>query len=268
MLLRYAAVTVASCVALVAGLLLLSPILDVREIQIRRADPRIDAEHIRDALKPFFGEHLLFLSPEQIRYAVRKAVPDIQDVSVTKHYPSTLMLTVTPDPIVARLLIDAPAGSSSGQPDTSVLAGTGTVMTATGATDAPATADYLTDKGIYMAYLPSQVRTGTGLLDLHIVDWGVRPESGKPLVESGILLTMQAAEAQLHNEFGLRTESRTIYLRAREFHIRVPGYSLWFDLRSPLEAQLSRYRTFVQYIGVKAVKDYVDLRIRTMIVYK
>lgn len=256
-LLRYAAVTVTSLVLLIAGLLLFSPILDVREIQIRRADPRIDAEQIRQALKPFFGEHLLFITPEQVRHAVKQSVPDIADVQVDKNYPSTLVLGVTPDPIVARLLIENPG----------VAAGTGAVS-GSGAVDTPVTADYLTDKGLYMAYQPSQVRSGTGLLDLHIVDWGVRPEAGKPLVESGLLLSMQKAEQQLQAEFGLKTESRTIYLRAREFHIRVPGYSLWFDMRSPVDEQFQRYRTFLQYIGLKNVKDYIDLRIRNMVVYK
>jgi hypothetical protein len=176
-------------------------------------------------------------------------------VTVTKQYPSTLILGVTPDPLIARLIIEAP----------DVPAGTG-ALTGTGA--APATADYLTDEGVYMAYLPSQVRSGTGLLDLHIVDWGVRPESGKPLVNSGLLLAMKEAEGTLQSEFGLDTESRTVFLRAREFHIKVPGYSLWFDLRSPLDEQFARYRTFLQYVGAAKATQYVDLRIRKMIVYK
>lgn len=264
LLLRYAAISVTSMVLLVAGLLLFSPILVVREIQIRRADPRIDAEQIRQALKPFFGDHLLFITPEQVRHAVEQAVPDIAAVQVDKSYPSTLVLGVTPDPIVARLLIENP----------DVPAGTGAIS-GSGAIDAPVTADYLTDQGLYMAYQPNQVRlpteqagSGIGVLDLHIVDWGVRPEPGKPLVESGLLLTMQKAERQLQTEFGIQAESRTIYLRAREFHIRVPGYSLWFDLRSPIDEQFGRYRTFLQFIGLKNVKDYIDLRIRNMVVYK
>lgn len=258
LLLRYIAVTAGSLVVLIVGLLLFSPLLDVREIQIRRADPRIDAEQIRSALKPFFGEHLLFLAPEHIRHAVEAAVPDVEDVSVTKQYPSTLVLDVTPEPIVARLLIDNPPGASTGS---GILAGSGAV-------DAPVLADYLTDQGIYMTYQPSQVHSGSGVLDLHIVDWAVRPEPGKPLVESGLLLAMDDAETQLLKEFGLQTESRTVYLRAREFHIRVPGYSLWFDLRSPLDEQIGRYRTFIQYIGLKNVREYVDLRIKNMVVYK
>ncbi len=229
--------------------------MDVREIQIRRADPRIDAEQIRNALDPFFGQHLLLLAPEQIRHAVEAAVPDVREVSVTKQYPSTLVLAVTPDPVVARLLIENP-GAAVG---TGAVAGSGALSGAV---------DYLTDEGVYMAYLPGQVRTGTGLLDLHVVDWAVRPESGRPLVQSGLLLAMQRAEEVLEGEFGLAVENRSIFLRAREFHIRVPGHSLWFDLRSPLDEQFERYRVFLQHVGVAAVKEYVDLRIRNMLVYK
>jgi hypothetical protein len=255
MILRYAMVLAVSFVLLAAGLVLFSPILDVREIQVRRADPRIDAEEIRTALSPFFGQHLLLLGPEHVRRAVEDAIPDADEVTVTKQYPSTLILGVTPDPIVAQLFIEHP----------SPPAGTGAL---TGSGAAPETADYLTDEGVYMAYLPSQVRTGTGLLDLHVVDWAVRPESGKPLVQSGLLLAMQKAEDILQQEFSLPVESRTVFLRAREFHIQVPGYSLWFDLRSPLDEQFARYRIFLEYVGVNAVKEYVDLRIRKMIVYK
>ena len=50
--------------------------------------------------------------------------------------------------------------------------------------------------------------------------------------------------------------------------MRVPGYALWFDLRSTVEEQADRLGVFLQYIGAKNVKEYVDLRIRGMIVYK
>lgn len=256
MMLRYALVTITSFVLLALGLLLFSPILNVREIRISRADPRIDAEQIRQALSPFFGQHLLLLGPEQIKHAVQAAVPDVADVQVEKDYPSTLILSVTPDPIVARLFIDDPDHAATG---TGVVTGSGAQSSLS---------DYLTDKGVYMTYLPSQVRAGTGILDLHVIDWAVRPEPGKVLVESGLLLSMQSAERTLQSEFGLATVSRTVYLRAREFHIRVRGYKLWFDQRSPLAEQLDRYRQFVQYIGLKNVKEYIDLRVQNMVVYR
>ncbi len=254
-LMRYALMSISFFLVFVIGLLLFSPLLNVREIQVRRVDPRMDAEAIRQAVMPFFGEHLLLLSVEQIRAAVHKAIPDADTVSISKNFPSTIVLSVTPDPIIARLFIENPDTSSGA----SVLQETGSALSLN---------DYLTDEGVFVSYLPSQVRSGTGILDIHIVDWGVRPERGKLLVQSGVLATMLEAERMLQDEFGLRVENRKIYIRAREFHLRVPGYSLWFDMRSSLTEQIDRYRAFVEFIGIKNIKEYIDLRIRKMMIYK
>lgn len=254
-LVKYAMVTLFLCITLIVCLLLFSPILDVRAIKVERLDSRIDAEQIREAVAPFFGQHLLLLVPEQVHNAIQEAIPDADTITITKQYPSTILLHVTPDPIIARLIIENPnAATASG-----VVVESGALKTGI---------DFLTNQGTYVSYHQNQVDTGTGVLELHVVDWAVRPEVGKPMVQSGFLLAMQTAETILAKEFNLPVQSRTIFLRAREFHLHVPGYTLWFDMRTPIDEQFARYRIFLQYIGTKSVKEYVDLRIRKMIVYK
>jgi hypothetical protein len=59
-----------------------------------------------------------------------------------------------------------------------------------------------------------------------------------------------------------------VYLRAREFHLDTPKLSFWFDLRSPLEEQLQRLRTFLTVVKFPEVKNYIDLRLIGKVVYK
>jgi hypothetical protein len=132
----------------------------------------------------------------------------------------------------------------------------------------PEGGEFLTQNGLYVVYEPSQVQTGSGILQLHIVDWGARPEPWKQLVDPNMLDLMRGAEAELQTQFGIQTKSRTIFVRAREFHLKTPTYMLWFDTRSPLAEQLQRYRFFLQSVGQGAATQYVDLRLKDKIVYK
>ncbi len=252
---RFAAVSVGSVVLLCIGLALFSPLLHIREIRVPRTDPRIDGDRLAPVLLPFRNQHLFFLQAEHVQAAIEKSVPDIKSVGVSKQYPGTLLLTLELDPITAKLSIENP-GQAVG---TGATTGTGAVA---------GLSDYLTDEGVYMAYLPSQVESASGLTLLTVVDWAVRPEAGKQLVDAELLTAMRDAEASLQADFNLPVRSRTVFLRAREFHLKLPSYSLWFDLRSPLDEQLRRFRSFLTYIGAGNATQYVDLRIQGTIVYK
>jgi hypothetical protein len=258
MILRFALVLVGCLLALCIGLALFSPILHIREIRVPRSDPRIDAEQIQSALRPFFDQHLFFLTSDQVEQAIDAAIPDLQEVSVSKQYPGTLALRVTLDPIVARLVIEGPDQTS--QSGTGAVTGSGVVRTGD---------DYLTDKGVYVTYNPSQVESGSGgLMQLTVVDWAVRPEPGRQLIDEEMLTAMNQAEQLLVSEFDLPVSRRVVYLRAREFHLKLPAYSLWFDVRTPLDEQMQRFRIYVEQIGAGKAKEYVDLRIQGKIVYK
>ncbi len=253
--LRFSAAAVGCMVLLCIGLALFSPLLQIQEIRVPRTDPRIDEERLKPVLLPFRHQHLFFLQAEHVQSAIEKSIPDIKSVSVSKEYPGTLLLTLELDPIAAKLSIENPGQE----------AGTGAV-TGTGAN--AGLSDYLTDEGVYMAYMPSQVESASGLTLLTVVDWAVRPEAGKQLVDAELLTAMRDAEASLQTDFHLPVRSRTVFLRAREFHLKLPAYSLWFDLRSPLDEQLRRFRAFLTYVGAGNAKQYVDLRIQGTIVYK
>ncbi len=236
-------------------IIIFSPILSVREIRIIRTDRRVDIEHVQRALAPLFSEHLLFLTHKQTLPMVERAVPDLREMTLEKQYPSTLIVRVDLDPIVAQLDIVNPDGSA---PEEEVDIGTG----------ADVLGDYLTAQGVYVTYPPSLARTGTGLTTIRIVDWGVRPEPWKPLLDVEILERMGQAEDLLLRQFSQQTVLRAVYLRAREFHIQTQKHSLWFDMRSPVSEQIDRYRLFLQTIGADAATRYVDLRLQDRIVYR
>lgn len=258
--LQFATLIVSGTVLLFIGIALFSPVLEIREVRVARSDPRIDQEQIQQAISPLIGEHLFFLSTQQVTDLLEKSVPDLRDASVSKQYPSTLRIRVTLDPIIARLAIDDPDRQETG---------TGAAATGSGAVEAPKGGDYLTSEGLYVTYFPSQVQSTSGtLLNLRVIDWGVRPEPWKRLVEPQFLDVIRQAESELKSQFGMQIRSREVYLRAREYHLLTARHALWFDLRSPLPEQLQRYRMFLQNVGPDAAKEYVDLRLKDKIVYK
>lgn len=249
-----------TCALLVLGvcLALFSSILHVREIRVVRDDPRIDVEKIQRALAPLFGSHLFFLSEQELIERLRLAVPDLRDVLFRKQYPSTVEVRLTLDPIIARLVIEDP-DHGAGLPAT----GTGQVVA-----DAPKGADFLTSEGVYVVYPPGIVPSGSGLVAFSIVDWGARPAPWHPLLDRELLEGVRRAEEELTQQFGHTIRHRTIFLRAREFHLQTETYTLWIDLRSPLALQWERYRHFLETAGRAAAKRYVDLRIADRIIYQ
>ena len=231
---------------MVFGFLLFSPVIQVREIQVSRLSPRLDIEEVQESLAPIFGNHLFFLSSFEIASLLRESIPDIEEIRVSKTYPSTVHVRIALHPLVSRLHIE--------EPDS------------TGGTATGSTIDFLTAQGIYIATVSA--RDTETLPEYSIVDWGVRPAPGDVLIPPQFLERMNAAELTLLRQFGQEVSRRTVYVRAQEFHLRIGTTELWFDVRSPLEQQMERYRTFLQEVGFDDVRDYIDLRITDRVMYQ
>ncbi len=247
-LLRWCAAAVVAALLTGTGFMLFSPILEVREIRVTRLDPRLDIEHVQEVLSSIFGRHMLFLSQGEIVDLLRQQVPDIERISMRKEYPALLHIRVELDPLVARLLIVAPDTPEE------ITASTG------------ATLDFLTRRGFYVT-APETEQSGA-LPAVRLVDWGVRPLPGTRIVDPALLERLSAAESTLVREFGREVKERTVYLRGQEFHLALEGQDLWFDMRSPLDAELQRLRVFLQHKGFSEAKEYIDLRIADRVVYK
>lgn len=231
------------------GFLLFSPILHVREIRVRRTDIRLDAEAIQRSLAPIFGRHLLFLSTQEIASLVRSVAPDLTEMTVRKHYPSRLVLHLTLEPLLAQIAISSPD-------DEGTALGSGTLAIPY---------DVLTAQGRFVVYPVLHLPT---LPLIRVVDWGVRPEPGQVLLAPIFLERLLKAEEALEQEFGLEVRGRTVFFRAREFHLTTLPLTLWFDLHSPLEDHLRRFRTFLASEAAAEAWQYVDLRLSDRIVYK
>lgn len=251
--LRYSPWIALVVVALFAGIAMFSPLFEVREIRLVRSDRRVDAEQVQRALKPLFGQHLLFLTQKHVLPLLDTSVPDLRKATIDKRYPSTLVLRLELEPVVALLEIVDPTGAVS-----SAVTGTG----------ADALGDYLTADGTYVVYPPSLVQSGTGTAVVRIVDWGVRPEPWKHLLDIEVLERIAQAEQMLGAQFDESISQRVVYLRSREFHVQTSRLSLWFDMRSPVSEQIDRYRLFRESVGTDAARVYVDLRLQDRIVYR
>lgn len=251
--LRYSPWILLAAVVALAAVAVFSPLIEVREIRVVRSDRRVDVERVQRALAPLFGEHLLFLTQKQVLPLLEEPVPDLRRAVIDKQYPSALIVRLELEPIVALLEIVDPSGNVS-----PAVTGTG----------ADALGDYLTADGTYVVYPPALVQSGTGTAVVRIVDWGVRPEPWKRLLDVRVLERMAQAEQMLRDQFGETIDQRAVYLRSREFHLQTSRHSLWFDLRSPLAQQIDRYRLFLQSVGADAADLYVDLRLQDRIVYR
>lgn len=246
---RWSLVTLAALLLLAGGIVVFSPIGRIQEVRVTRTDPRLDIEGVLHVLSPLFGRSLVTVSVREVRTLLEAEIGDIKSVTVSKHYPSQFLVRIELDPLVARTRIVLP------EEDPLTLSASGDVLGA------------LTDRGVFEASPPG--RGDAALPLLFVVDWGVKPQpAAGPLFSTEFLGRMEEAAETLQSQFGHEVRRRIVYVRAQEFHLTVNGTSLWFDMRSPLEEQLLRYRTFLRSVGLANAKQYVDLRLADRVVYR
>ncbi len=234
----------------VAGTLLFAPFFDVREIRVRRQDPRIDPKEIEQTLSSLFKQRLVLVTRSQVAALLQADYPEIERVEINKNYPSTLSVSVYIEPVMAEVSVtDARSGSGS--------TGFGSGMNIY---------TYVTRKGTFVT---SPIRlTGGPYPKLTITDWGIMPQNRTLLITPLFLQTIFLARDALRRDFGLQNQNITVYLRAQEFHITTNKATLWFDLRSSLNVQLQRFREFLKTLSLDQAKEYIDLRIADKIIFK
>ncbi len=232
--------------------LLFSPFFDVREIRIRRQDPRVDIEEVQHLLTPLFRERLILVTKNEILSMLSPNYPDIDRIDISKEYPSMLTVSIYLEPVVASVIIDDSDVPSSAS---------GTVVTASGSYA------YLTEQG-YFVTSPIKLSGTVPVPVLRLTDWGIRPQNRTRAVSRDFIEQIFIARDTLRTDFGLSTRDINVYVRAQEFHIRTNKTTLWFDLKSPLSLQLERFREFLKSLTLDQAKEYIDLRIADKIIYK
>ncbi len=234
------------------GILILSPIFNVKHIQIRRQDARIDIDDAQAALRPLFDQRLPFVTRGEVADLLRTIYPDITQVAIKKTYPDAIQISIYVDPLAAQLKIDAQRNHGA--------AGTGTLVTQTGSYA------YITARG-YTVISPVRLAKDP-LPTLIITDWGAQPMNRSLLLDTAFLRAVFEARDTLRENFGLQATDIIVYLRAREFHVTTKKISLWFDLSSPLQLQFGRFREFLKALSLEQVKEYIDLRISDRVIYR
>ena len=263
-ILRTVLVGIFCALLLVLGLLLFSPAVRIGAIHIVRTDPRLDLEETALALSPLYDRHLVLVSPYEVEALLTNKIPDMEDVTIEKVYPQELRVTVTLTPLSMRLAIVSPDEESSfAKPARPAGGATEDKGSSTGSS---LHIDFLTEAGYYVQVPASEEYDVLPLV--RIVDWGARPLPGTPLLSPLLTKRMDEAEKILVNQFGQSIISRTAFLRGQEFHLELPGYTLWFDMKSPLEAHFQRYRTFLESLEEGESVRYVDLRLTNRVIYR
>lgn len=238
---------------------LFSPLLTVQQIKVARRDPRVDVELVEHALKPLFGKRMIFVSQQEVAALLnaelpevkRAAMPDLLSMSISKQYPSTLSIELVPDRIVAKLNILQPNQQ--------------TAVTATGSQ----LRDFVTEQGMLVSYLPSEITDAASLPAIDIIDWGAHPQPWTKILSPEFLQDLKKSEALLNGQFGRKVQRRVVYLRAQEYHFLLDDKkTLWLDRKSTVEEQLARYRLFLQVDTHPVANQYIDLRLRDRIIYR
>jgi hypothetical protein len=242
-------------VVTVVAALLFSPFFDVREITVRRQDPRVDPEEIQQLLRPLFRQRLLLVTKGQVASLLQSAFPDIDRIDISKSYPSTLTIALELEPVVASVTIDDGVPSTVKEQSGSIL------QTGSGGYA------YLTAAGTFVVS-PIALSREKPLPQLQLTNWGIRPQSNTHVVSAELIERAFAARDLLRTEFGLQPRETLIDVRAQEFHIRTDKTTLWFDLRSTLSVQFERFRAFLKTLSLDQAKEYIDLRVTDKIVYK
>ncbi len=242
-------------VAVAVGLVLLfAPLFDVRQIQVRRQDSRIDPEDVQNILSPIFRRRMVLVTRGEIRSLLQQRYPDIVNVEIEKDYPSTLKVTVSLEPVVAAIAIESHENELGTE--------SGSVKTQSGSQKYT----YITEKG-YLVSSPIQL-TKEPLETLTMTDWNIRPQERTVLLDPKQMKTIFLARDTLRRDFGLSAKKIIVYLQAQEFHIKTPKVTLWFDLRGDLPLQFERFRVFLKTLSLDVAKEYIDLRIMEKVIYK
>lgn len=234
--------------------LIFSSLVTVRSIAFDDSTLRIDRETVQLALKPLFGEHLFMVSRLDVLPLLQDVYPDVTNVRLHKVYPDTLSLSFELYPLIAQLAVidDQAEPANTEEPAT----GSGLINT-----------HFITETGLYVRLaVPS--KQDLDLPTYTLVDWGVRPQQNQILLPPELLVALQQVETVLQEQFGHTITKRTIFVRAQEYHIEVGDRALWFDIRSPTEEQLQRYRTFLETDINFPVTQYIDLRLADRVVWR
>jgi len=237
---------------IILGILLLSPFFDVRSMHIRREDARIDPEDIQQTLAPLFKQRLVLVTRNQVASMLASEYPDIQRIEIKKEYPSTLVVTVYLDPVVAKIVIDDTGMVTTGSGSVS---GTGETLHT-----------YLTRTGLFVSS-PITLTT-VPLPVLTITDWSIKPQNRQRVLDPEFLQQIFLTRDTLRRDFGLTTTGIVVFLRAQEYHVRTNKTTLWFDLESPLVVQFQRFRELLKAVSLDQVQEYADLRIADKIIYR
>lgn len=238
-------------------LFLFSPVFHIREIRVVRTEGRVELPKVLQTLAPLYGRHLLFLATHDVTTKVREVVPDAVSVTVSKKYPSQVSIRIELVPLVAQVRFEPSAENT--------LSGS-LLASGSGADVAPQRREFLTENGLLVSAL--RPAAADPLPIARIVDWSVRPVPGAVLLPPEFFQHMRRMEQVLVLEFGQNIRLRTVYLRAREFHLDTDKISFWFDVRAPVEVELERLRMFLKSVKLTEVKSYVDLRLTGRVVYK
>lgn len=261
----WCAVSVAILILILILYFLFADAFKVSSMRVARQDRRVDVEEIQKLLKPFFGKHILFVSPLLIEHTIQSEYPEVSRADVGRNFPNELWVKLYMDDISVEVSVGDPDGTENDATENSW-----TPIKAIEGEEADSNYKYLTKDGVYLEYPFSLApnEDDEERLKLYMIDWAVKPEHRQKLIDKDVLRDIRNAKRILEETFGHSVSFAAFYLSAQEFHLKTEGVILWFDLATPVAAHIDRYRQFLRAVSLDKVEEYIDLRPHDRVIYR
>lgn len=215
---------------------LFSPYFEVKDIRFVRDNPLLDIEKLEEAVQPYYGKNLLFLSQKEIIDKLKAGFPEFREVIISEEWPATMEIQVKISPPFVNVLDEE-------------------------------TVNFwvLSQDGV--ALEPGADET---LSTLNILQYKKIIEKGQKILEKEVLEKTEKAEKFLQEELKINIEEKKIFTVSQELHlITDKGTAIWIDLALDIDSQVQKLRIADESIGLYS-KDFehIDLRIPQQIFYK
>lgn len=187
---------------------------------------------ITDTLKSFKNKNILFASKAEMIAKIQKTFPEIEDIKISKDFPSTILVKFAEYPLVANITNMADNGTNK---------------------------KYLISS---IGYALKENETDPNLPFIKI-------KTAEPINTDGIVIEPEKlkyildAATYYKEKFGMKVLETEYKVIPREIHLKTEKYfTIWLDIQKPFEDQFKKLKKALVKLDIfNEPLEYIDLRI-------
>lgn len=232
---------ITTLLAILAGsIFLIYTIIFSNYLLIKDIKPQADSKtntpelmtKVADTLKSFKNKNLLFANKIEMITKIQKTFPEIENIEITKDFPSTILIKFAEYPLVANITNMADNGTNK---------------------------KYLISS---IGYAVKENETDPNLPFIKI-------KTTEPINADGVVISPEklkyilGAMTYFKEKFGMNILEAEYKVTPREVHLKTEKYFvLWLDIQKPFEDQFKKLKKALVKLDIfKEPLEYIDLRI-------